>query len=86
MNNKQRKQNKERSTTVPQKPAKSALSLNSKFLDSKLVERIVAEVREDEIISMCCDVINIPSPTGQELPMAEYMQAALRKIDLDVTW
>ncbi len=55
-------------------------------LDLKLVERILAEVREDEIVSMATDVINIPSPTGEELPMAQYMQAALQKIGLDVTW
>ena len=54
--------------------------------DPELVDRILAEVREDEIVSMCCDVINIPSPTGQELQMAEYMQSALKKIGLDVTW
>src|ERR1700722_8324245 len=68
-------------TTVPDKTAKRASSL-----DLRLVERILAEVREDEIVSMCSDVINIPSPTGQELQMAEYMQATLRKINLDVTW
>ncbi len=62
-------------------PLKTALSL-----DPQLVDRIVAEVHENEIVSMCCDVINIPSPTGHELAMAEYMQTALRKIDLDVTW
>ena len=58
----------------------------SAALDAKLVDRILAEVREDEIVSMCCDVINIPSPTGQELQMAEYMRSALRNIGLDVTW
>jgi acetylornithine deacetylase len=56
------------------------------LLDAKLVTRILAEVREDEIISMSSDVINIPSPTGEELQMAQYMQSALQKIGLDVTW
>src|SRR5258705_12684142 len=55
-------------------------------LDSKLVERILAEVHEDEIVSMASDVINIPSPTGEELQMAQYMQSTLQKIGLDVTW
>jgi acetylornithine deacetylase/succinyl-diaminopimelate desuccinylase-like protein len=55
-------------------------------LDSKLIERILAEVREEEIVAMCCDVINIPSPTGEELPMAHYMQDALRRLGLNVTW
>ena len=31
-------------------------------------------------------MINIPSPTGEELQMAQYMQSALQKIGLDVTW
>jgi acetylornithine deacetylase/succinyl-diaminopimelate desuccinylase-like protein len=55
-------------------------------LDPKLVERIVAEVKEEEIVAMSCDVINIPSPTGGELQMAEYMRSALRKLGLDITW
>ena len=75
MNNTERLKNKVRPlTTVPQKTTKPAPSL-----DPKLVDHIVAEVREDEIVSMCGDVINIPRATGQELQMAEYMQAALRK-------
>jgi acetylornithine deacetylase/succinyl-diaminopimelate desuccinylase-like protein len=55
-------------------------------LDAKLADRILAEVREDEIVAMSTDVINIPSPTGEELQMAQYMQSALQKIGLDVTW
>jgi acetylornithine deacetylase len=55
-------------------------------LDPKLVARITAEVREDDIVAMASDVINIPSPTGEELHMAEYMQTALEQLGLDVTW
>lgn len=55
-------------------------------LDPKLADRILAEVREDEIVSMACDVINIPSPTGEELAMAQYMQSALQNLGLHVTW
>jgi len=29
----------------------------------------------EEIVAMACDVINIPSPTGEELQMAEYLRA-----------
>ena len=42
-------------------------------LDPKLAERIVAEVKEEEIVAMSCDVINIPSPTGEELEMSSFM-------------
>jgi len=55
-------------------------------LDAKLSEKILAEVKEEEIVAMSCDVINIPSPTGGELQMAEYMQNTLRQLGLDVTW
>jgi acetylornithine deacetylase len=55
-------------------------------LDAKLADRILAEVREDEIVAMSSDVINTPSPTGEELQMAQYMQSTLQKIGLDVTW
>jgi acetylornithine deacetylase len=66
---------------VPNTKPKSAAAL-----DAKLIDRILAEVREDEIVAMCSDVINIPSPTGAELQMAQYMHAALQRIGLDVTW
>jgi acetylornithine deacetylase len=55
-------------------------------LDPKLVDRILAEVREEEIVAMSCDVINIPSPTGEELAMAEYMRLALQQLGINVTW
>ncbi len=35
---------------------------------------------------LACDVINIPSPTGEELQMALYMQSTLKQLGLDVTW
>ena len=55
-------------------------------LPAELANRILAEVDEQQIVSMCCDVINIPSPTGEELRMAEYMKGALEALGLDVTW
>jgi acetylornithine deacetylase len=55
-------------------------------LDAKLVEKILAEVKEEEIVAMCCDVINIPSPTGEELQMARYVEEALEQLGLKVAW
>jgi acetylornithine deacetylase/succinyl-diaminopimelate desuccinylase-like protein len=55
-------------------------------LNSKLAEKVLAEIKEEEIVAMCCDVINIPSPTGEELEMAQYMQSVLRQLGLTVTW
>ncbi len=68
------------------KPTKKAAGLDPKVMDLKLIEKILAEIKEKEIVTMCCDVINIPSPTGEELPMAHYMQYALQQLGLKVTW
>ena len=55
-------------------------------LEPKLVEKILAEVREDEIVAMASDVVNIPSPTGSEFEMACYMKQALAALDPNVSW
>jgi acetylornithine deacetylase/succinyl-diaminopimelate desuccinylase-like protein len=55
-------------------------------MDPSIVDRILAEVNEQEIVAMGCDVINIPSATGEELQMAQYMQRALDQLGLQVTW
>jgi acetylornithine deacetylase len=55
-------------------------------LDPRLAERILAEIKEEEIVAMGCDVVNIPSPTGEEWQMAEYMRGVLQQLGLDVTW
>src|SRR6202007_1688667 len=55
-------------------------------LHPDLVRRNLAEGNQDEIVAMARDVINIPSPTGEELQMAQYMQGALQQLGLNVTW
>ncbi len=52
----------------------------------QLAERILGGVREDEIVAMGCDVVNIPSATGEELRMAEYMRAVFEQMGLAVAW
>jgi acetylornithine deacetylase len=51
-----------------------------------LANAILSQIREDEIVSMACDVVNIPSPTGEELEMGRYMCGALEEAGLNVTW
>ncbi len=51
-----------------------------------LANAILAQIREDEIVAMACDVVNIPSPTGEELEMGRYMRRALEEAGLTVTW
>lgn len=55
-------------------------------MKDELAEAIVAQVSEQDIVSMSRDVINIPSPTGSELEMARYMRAAMEEMGLAVTW
>ena len=55
-------------------------------MDSKLTEKILAGVSEEHIVSMACDVINIPCPTGEEGAMAAYMRRAMEEIGLVVSW
>jgi len=64
----------------------SAPTKRNSSLDAQIVERILAEIKEEEIVAMSCDVINIPSPTGEELQMAEYMRDVLERLGLNVTW
>jgi len=51
-----------------------------------LAKTILSQIREDEIVAMCCDVVNIPSPTGEELEMSRYMRRALEDAGLTVSW
>jgi len=59
---------------------------NASTLDPAVAEKIVSQVKEDGIVSMACDVINIPSPTGGELQMAQYMEGRWQQLGLNVTW
>lgn len=43
-------------------------------------------MREDEIVAMAFDVVNIASPTGEELEMSKYMRGALEAAGLQVSW
>jgi acetylornithine deacetylase/succinyl-diaminopimelate desuccinylase-like protein len=51
-----------------------------------LAERIISSISEPELVAMARDVINIPSPTGEELEMARYMRSAFEQMGLEVTW
>lgn len=55
-------------------------------MQQKLAEHILRQIREDEIVAMSCDVINIPSATGDEGAMGIYMRAAMESLGLRVAW
>ncbi len=55
-------------------------------ISESLAKKITEQVREDEIVAMAFDVVNIASPTGEELEMAKYMRGALEATQLQVSW
>ncbi|MGH9710122.1 MAG: M20 family metallopeptidase, partial [Candidatus Acidiferrales bacterium] len=55
-------------------------------MKADFAEAILAQVNAEEIVSMSCDVVNIPSATGEELEMGKYMRAALEAAGMDVVW
>src|SRR5438270_2704489 len=55
-------------------------------MNEDLTKAILGQIREDELVAMCSDVVNIPSPTGEELEMGRYIRAALEAAGLTVTW
>src|SRR6184192_2446645 len=55
-------------------------------VNEDLTKAILGQILEDELVAMCSDVVNIPSPTGEELEMGRYIRAALEAAGLTVTW
>src|SRR5213082_2799018 len=55
-------------------------------MKDELEKAILAEIRENEIVAMACDVVNIPSATGEELEMGRYMRSTLQEMGLAVSW
>src|SRR5713101_7905631 len=51
-----------------------------------LAKAILSQIREEEIVAMSCDVVNIPSPTGEELEMGRYLRRILEEAGLSVSW
>lgn len=64
----------------------TSTTIRKTSIRSDLAAKILAQVKEDEIVAMSRDVINIPSPTGEELQMAQYMQRVFQELGLQVTW
>lgn len=42
-------------------------------LDKKTAKKVLAQVDRDEVAQLACDLVNIPSPTGQEKAIAEFI-------------
>ncbi len=54
--------------------------------NAETAKAILAQVNREELVQMCCDVVNIPSPTGEELEVARYMRATFEKAGWRATW
>src|SRR6516162_6876624 len=65
--------------------ATSSVRGKSDTMNEDLTQAILGQIREDELIAMCSDVVNIPSPTGEELEMGRYIRTALEAAGLTVT-
>jgi acetylornithine deacetylase/succinyl-diaminopimelate desuccinylase-like protein len=63
-----------------------AVTAAKSAVDDGKREAILNQILEEDIVSTCCDLVNIPSPTGAELDLGEYMRAALQRLGLTVTW
>ena len=42
-------------------------------IDKESAEKILAHLDKDEIAQLACDLVNIPSPTGKEKGVAEFI-------------
>jgi acetylornithine deacetylase/succinyl-diaminopimelate desuccinylase-like protein len=51
-----------------------------------LLDRILSNISEQEIVALARDVINIASPTGEELEMSRYMRSTFEQMGLEVAW
>jgi acetylornithine deacetylase len=53
-------------------------------MDERIEQAILAAVREEELVATACELVNIPSPTGEEAEMARCVHALFEATALDV--
>src|SRR5947208_2610340 len=51
-----------------------------------LAQQVLSHIDESALVAMCCDIVNIPSATGHELAVAEYMRGQMQQLGLEITW
>jgi acetylornithine deacetylase/succinyl-diaminopimelate desuccinylase-like protein len=42
-------------------------------LNKELAQKVLAQIDRDELARLGCDLVNLPSPTGQEKAVAEFI-------------
>lgn len=50
------------------------------------LDQALAHVKEDRLLHRLTEMINIPSPTGEEGPLAQYLVAEMQKAGLEATY
>ena len=50
------------------------------------LNKIYSKINREELKQMVVDMVNIPSPTGQEEQMGRYVSQKLRSIGMEVVW
>lgn len=50
----------------------------------ELRQRVLAEIREDELAAMAVELVNIPSPPGEEGPLGDYLAGRLSELGMAV--
>ena len=53
-------------------------------MDATLQRRVLDGIRADELVAMAVDLIDIPSPPGQEGPIGDYLARRLAELSLTV--
>jgi len=48
--------------------------------------RALVKSRRDEIVGLCREMVRIPSPSGNEGRLAEFILGAMRRLDYDEAW
>src|SRR5438067_13830203 len=51
-----------------------------------LQQKILSHIDESALVAMCCDIVSIPSATGHELAVAEYMRGQMQQLGLEIPW
>ena len=50
------------------------------------LNKIYSKINREELKQMVVDMVNIPSPSGQEEQMGRYVSQKLRSIGMEVVW
>jgi hypothetical protein len=55
-------------------------------VSGELARTITSNVDKEELKKLVVEMVNIPSPTGQELEMGRYMASKLKELGFKVIW